>query len=291
MADYLSISFLYWYNSGSSLMADCLSIPFFYWSIPVCSSWPTISAFHSPLVNPNLSLLADYLSTSIPTGAIPVLTQHFALLLDNRSLSRAYATNFRPLMIFKNREQDSTNMTPFDCWWSLFPPGLMQLMLERTNSHSSLRSLRKYTPFELVQCLGILYGNSLSPDGNMFDMWKVPAEDSDKRCFFQASDIGGRWGLTKARWKAFRTAFRFWPEAASLQEQHDRWHRVRSIINEFNTHVNDVFIPGWKLCVDESMWPWLGRGDFDRRGLACLGSSRSFVSRAGWVSRSRVARA
>ena len=39
----------------------------------------------------------------------------------------------------------------------------------------------------------------------------------------------------------------------------DKFHEVRQIINEFNHHMKEVFIPSWVSCLDESISIWTSR--------------------------------
>ena len=38
---------------------------------------------------------------------------------------------------------------------------------------------------------------------------------------------------------------------------HDGFHPIRELTDEWNKNMADVFVPGWMLCLDESMQKWL----------------------------------
>ena len=40
----------------------------------------------------------------------------------------------------------------------------------------------------------------------------------------------------------------------------DEWYEFRPLVTHFNEHMTTIFQPGWSVCVDESMFSWMGQG-------------------------------
>jgi hypothetical protein len=112
-------------------------------------------------------------------------------------------------------------------------------------------------PDEFKKWLGILLATTFAPGFRSRDMWSV-----DDTGFFAPPKIGERHGMSRDRWMSIKGALTFRDPAPTP----DRWE-CRWLIDQFNLWMEDAIYPGYKLVVDESMFEWRGRGDYDVRGL------------------------
>ena len=135
----------------------------------------------------------------------------------------------------------------------MFPDKWLSLFVDNTN-----RAFRSNVPalthYEFVKFLGILHGMKAHPKGDMMDNWST-----DDTGFFPAPALGQRHGMSRYPFHVVKEHLCFWEEPKTPAEVNNRWHPVRELIRAWNEHMGQVFSPGWKICVDESMWAWLGR--------------------------------
>ena len=62
--------------------------------------------------------------------------------------------------------------------------------------------------------------------------------------------------MSQNRFMAINSALRYTKKPAPT-EFVDEFHDVRELINAFNEHYSDEYLPSWLNCLDESMNTWL----------------------------------
>ena len=82
--------------------------------------------------------------------------------------------------------------------------------------------------------------------------------------YIPAPNFGERTGMTRDR---FNDVFRYmvWSRQPSqrpegMSSETYRWMLIQDFIDNFNDHRSSLFLPGWLICVDESMSRWYGLG-------------------------------
>ena len=188
--------------------------------------------------------------------------------MDQRS---KYGGKWRASLKLKGGK-DIKTASIWDVFAAVFPSQLMDSLLQGVNTNPRMKGAAAFSEYEIMQCLGILVANTIRPSGDMFRMWET--ERDGKETFFAPGDVRGRWGLSSTRFKLFKECLKWWEDPLDIDDEYKRkaalddpWHRIRGLLDDFNETMMRVFSPSWKNCVDETMWPWLGRGDFDTRGV------------------------
>ncbi|KAJ1466204.1 hypothetical protein T484DRAFT_1756832 [Baffinella frigidus] len=150
----------------------------------------------------------------------------------------ASSKHFRPRLRLKNQGLDIGDACALDFWWAMMPEELISVILWGTNvTRKKQPTHLQFAEFklgEVLQMLGLLYGNCLSPTGDIFDMFNGEGRQDADDFFFKPHDIGARWKTSGKRLKPESEDF-FGP---------DKWHKVRVLISSFNNHMEDVFVPG-----------------------------------------------
>ena len=84
----------------------------------------------------------------------------------------------------------------------------------------------RFSEFQFLQCMAILYGRTLLPSGSIRNMWKKKATG-----VLQAMDVGGRFGLVRDRFEGWRKYLKLWPADAAKA---DPYAHVSYLIGAFN---------------------------------------------------------
>jgi len=79
---------------------------------------------------------------------------------------------------------------------------------------------------------------------------------------FPAPAFGARYGMSRRRFEDILHYLRLDDQNLSASIPGDQWFAIRGFVTAFNLNMETNFHPGTKLCVDESMCSWRGRGDF-----------------------------
>ena len=141
--------------------------------------------------------------------------------------------------------------TEEDCWNLMFPVDWFLAQegpLGWTNA-SLPANVDRFSEFQFLQCMAILYGRTLLPSGSIRNMWKKKATG-----VLQAMDVGGRFGLVRDRFEGWRKYLKLWPADAAKA---DPYARVSYLIGAFNENRKEKVSPGTGVCIDESMGKWI----------------------------------
>ena len=92
-----------------------------------------------------------------------------------------------------NPDLDIKEASAFDFWWSLFPPDFMAVLLRGTEATRKRQppqsQLSEFKKPEVLQTIGLLYGNCLHPTGDIFDMFNESGRHDADDLFFEPSNI------------------------------------------------------------------------------------------------------
>ena len=64
--------------------------------------------------------------------------------------------------------------------------------------------------------------------------------------------------MSQNRFMAINSALQYTKKPAPTKFV-DKFHDVRELINAFNEHYSDEYLPSWLNCLDESMNSWLNK--------------------------------
>jgi len=173
------------------------------------------------------------------------------------SIDAREGSNFTPSMRWKRSESTLPERTPL-IYFTHFLPQLWEEKIPYWTS-AQLIAKRK-APMdrdEFRTWLGILLATTFAPGRSVKDMWTV--QDLG---FFPPACTRERHGMSRDRWEAIKSCLTFTPPEPTA----DLW-KCRWLIDTFNDWMDECFSPGYKIVVDESMFEWRGRGDYDIRGL------------------------
>ena len=101
-----------------------------------------------------------------------------------------------------------------------------------------------FTEYQFIQCIGVLYGRTLLPAGNIRELWSKTTNG-----FVPAMNIGGRFGLVRDRFEQWRKYLKLWPQDSAA----DPCAHVTCLISAFNITRKSNITPGTGVCIDESM--------------------------------------
>ncbi|XP_050298561.1 piggyBac transposable element-derived protein 4-like [Anthonomus grandis grandis] len=156
------------------------------------------------------------------------------------------------------------NMTELDFWLAFFPSEDIDLIIQSTNARLRERQ-RAVTKGDLYKALGIIYVmtlNSLHTKHTKREYW------STESGLFPAPAFGQRFGMGLHRFEEIINCLAFAiPTAEELnnEENMDNGYQVRAFFHMTTSKWNDIYSPGYKVTVDESMFAWYGKGLHNER--------------------------
>ena len=80
---------------------------------------------------------------------------------------------------------------------------------------------------------------------------------SVKNGLYAAPAFGSRFGMSRKKFEKIMVALSF-----GSGQSEDKWRDVRPLVNLLTTKWTSVIQPGNKLTIDESMFAWYGKGDY-----------------------------
>lgn len=144
-------------------------------------------------------------------------------------------------------------MSEIDMWMCFFPCEEIDFILQCTNKN--LRNKRRIiTKAEFYKAIGFVYAMTVSNFRTRRTYW------STESGLFPAPAFGKRFGMGINRFEEILScmAFSMIDEDDELEE--DKWSLVRPFYQMSVNKWQDVFTPGYKITVDESMFAWYGKG-------------------------------
>ena len=154
----------------------------------------------------------------------------------------------------------SAEVGPLQFFMAVFPKKQLAMMVEETSSRLTKAGKPKLSKGELLKWLGIMILITRFEFGERDHLWR-----SKSSCkYIPAPNFGERTGMTQDR---FNDIWRYmvWsrqPEERpqGMSSESYRWLLVQDFIDNFNDHRSSLFLPGWLVCVDESISRWYGLG-------------------------------
>ena len=149
---------------------------------------------------------------------------------------------------------------PIDFFMAVFPKKQLALMVEETSRRLTAAGKPKLTKGELLKWFGILILITRFEFGERDHLWRTTSFCK----YIPAPNFGEKTGMTRDR---FNDLFRYmvWSKQpterpAEMSSETYRWMLVQDFIANFNDHRASFFLPGFLLCVDESISRWYGLG-------------------------------
>ena len=148
-----------------------------------------------------------------------------------------------------------TTKTEFDFFMLMFPTQCLGRILSATEAAWPAGS-RTMDKFEFFKTIGLMLAMTVHvlPARRMY--WET--EDG----LFPAAAFGVRYGMSRRRFEDILHYLRLDDKNLSAATPTDQWFPIRGFVDSFNRNMETNFHAGEKLCVDESMCSWRGRGDF-----------------------------
>ena len=133
-------------------------------------------------------------------------------------------------------------------------------MVQDTSEKLANAGKPRLTKGELLKWLGILILITRFEFGERAQLWRTKPTCK----YIPAPNFGERTGMSRDR---FNDIFRYliWsiqPEERppGMSSESYRWLLVQDFVDNFNEHRSSFFLPGWLVCVDESISRWYGLG-------------------------------
>lgn len=157
--------------------------------------------------------------------------------------------------------QDTNTMCELDYWLLFFPFDDINHILACTNAH--LRDKRKeISKHEFFKVIGLLYAMSLNILHVRRDYW------SQTDGLFPAPAFGERFGIGLHRFEEILSCMSF--TMPCEKENGDPWYQVRPLVDMTVKQWRLIISPGYKLTIDESMFAWYGKDNYDPDGMPAV---------------------
>jgi hypothetical protein len=135
----------------------------------------------------------------------------------------------------------------------LLPAAVTTNAVVHTNAQIADDKLHTSVP-ELLMFYGYLIMVSVYDTGPIDQLWNVTASATDPMPLPNLC----RHGLALRRFRFLLSHWRCGPEPDTNREGYDKWARIRQLVDGFNKHIIERFIPTYMLTIDESMCTWRG---------------------------------
>ena len=151
-------------------------------------------------------------------------------------------------------------ISPLGYFMAVFPKKQLSLMVEETSAKLTAAGKPRLTKGELLKWFGIVILITRFEFGDRDHLWRTKSSCK----YIPAPNFGERTGMTRDR---FNDVFWYmvWSRQPSqrpegMSSETYRWMLIQDFIDNFNDHRSSLFLPGWLICVDESMSRWYGLG-------------------------------
>lgn len=156
------------------------------------------------------------------------------------------------------------DMNELDMWLIFFPIENIHEILEASNSHlgDDKTNIDKAAFFKVIWMLYAMSTNILH------SRRKYWATNEDKSILLPPA-FGRRFEMGYHKFETILQSllFSLINNGDNHEENENRWAPIQAFIDMLHTKWQDVIQPGYKLCVDESMFAWYGRGNYDPNGM------------------------
>ena len=151
-------------------------------------------------------------------------------------------------------------LRPIDFFMAVFPKKQLSMMVEKTSERLAVAGKPRLTKGELLKWFGVLILITRFEFGERDRLWR----ETSTCKYIPSPSFGQRTGMTRDR---FNDIFRYMVWSQQPQERPPgmssesyRWLLVQDFVDNFNEHRSSFFLPGWLVCVDESISRWYGLG-------------------------------
>ena len=151
-------------------------------------------------------------------------------------------------------------LRPIDFFMAVFPKKQLSMMVEKTSERLVVAGKPRLTKGELLKWFGVLILITRFEFGERDHLWR----ETSTCKYIPSPSFGQRTGMTRDR---FNDIFRYMVWSQQPQERPPgmssesyRWLLVQDFVDNFNEHRSSFFLPGWLVCVDESISRWYGLG-------------------------------
>ena len=165
--------------------------------------------------------------------------------------------NIAPHVRWKKGQSTLPTREPLVYFEHFMLPAWLECIPRWTSAKLINRRLPPMDKKEFLKWMGVLLATTFARGSKLSDLWT----EKDVG-FFPPARTGERHGIGRNRWNNIKSCLTLTPPG----ETADRW-LCQWLIDEWNDWMVQCFTPGFKICVDESMFEWRGRGDYDTRGL------------------------
>lgn len=152
-------------------------------------------------------------------------------------------------------------MNELEMWLLFFPYEETDSILDACNAKVDAET-KQISKAEFFKVIGLLYAMSTNILHTRREYWSAKTENQ----IFPSPSFGKRFGMGYHRFEFILNNLAF----STDDDNDDRWKPIKDFINMIHVKLNDVFRPGYKLCADESMFAWYGRGNFDENGMPAV---------------------
>ena len=151
-------------------------------------------------------------------------------------------------------------LRPIDFFMAVFPKKQLSLMVEETSAKLMAAGKPRLTKGELLKWFGVMILITRFEFGERDHLWRTKSSCK----YIPAPNFGERTGMTRDRFNDL-SRYMVWSKQPSVRppemsSETYRWLLVQDFVDNINGHRATMFLPGWLICVDESISRWYGLG-------------------------------
>ena len=150
--------------------------------------------------------------------------------------------------------------SPLDYFLMSFPNAQMDLCIIETNKQLREQRKRETTATELYKLFGIIILITRFETTSRARLWSTVSQNK----YIPAVKLGAMTGMPRQRfddlWSALRWSHQPKERPQGVSHAEHRWMLINDMVEIFNHHREDDFIPGEWICADESISRWYGLG-------------------------------
>ena len=150
--------------------------------------------------------------------------------------------------------------SPLDYFLMSFPNAEMELCLIETNKQLREQQKRETSVNELYKLFGIIILITRFETTSRAQLWSTVSQNK----YIPAVELGSMAGMPRQRfddlWSTLRWSCQLKERPQGVLHVEHRWMLINDMVDVFNQHREDDFIPGEWICADESISRWYGLG-------------------------------
>ena len=150
--------------------------------------------------------------------------------------------------------------SPLDYFLMSFPMEQLQICLRETNTILRNNRKRETNTTELYKLFGIIVLITRFETTSRARLWSPVSQNK----YIPAVKLGALTGMARQRfddlWSALRWSHQQKDRPSGLSHAEHRWTLIDDMVDIYNRHREDNFVPSEWICVDESISRWYGLG-------------------------------